>query len=176
MQDLFRGKHACCFTGHRPHALPDRGDEAGRGMRALICRLDEAVRAALDAGVTTFLVGGALGFDTLAAESVLALSAASSCVSLVLALPGRDQAEGWSDADAARYEAIRFAASEVVYAADRCDKLSMQARNRYLVEHADCCVAYLRLMRGGTLYTVSYALDRGIPVLNLAERLTRPGG
>jgi len=176
MQDLFRGKRACCFTGHRPYALPDRGDEAGRGMRALIYQLDGAVRAALEAGVTTFLTGGALGFDTLAAEAVLALAAATPRVRLVLALPGRDQTDGWSDADAARYEAIRSAASEVVYAADRCGKLSMQTRNRYLVEHADCCVAYLRLMRGGTLYTVNYALERGVPVLNLAERLARAGG
>ena len=47
----------------------------------------------------------------------------------------------------------------------------MQRRNRYLVDHATRCVAYLRRMKGGTLYTVNYALDSGIEVDNLAERL-----
>ena len=32
------------------------------------------------------------------------------------------------------------------------------------------CVAYLRRMKGGTLYTVNYALDSGVEVDNLAER------
>lgn len=169
MQDLFNGKRACCFTGHRPHALPERGSETGRGMKMLSRLLDEAVRAALEAGVTTFLAGGARGFDTLAAESVLAFAATSKHVRLVLALPGRDQTKGWPAEDAARYEAIRAAASEVYYAADVCGRLSMQTRNRYLVDHADCCIAYLRLPRGGTLYTVNYACERGLPVLNLAD-------
>jgi hypothetical protein len=46
----------------------------------------------------------------------------------------------------------------------------MQKRNRYLVDHASRCVAYLRRMKGGTLYTVNYALDSGVEVDNLAER------
>ena len=47
----------------------------------------------------------------------------------------------------------------------------MRRRNRYLVDQTGRCIAYLRRMRGGTLYTVNYALDSGIPVDNLAERL-----
>ena len=47
----------------------------------------------------------------------------------------------------------------------------MKRRNRYLVDHAGRCIAYLRRMRGGTLYTVNYALDSKIPVDNLAERM-----
>ena len=44
------------------------------------------------------------------------------------------------------------------------------AITRYLVDHASRCVAYLRRMKGGTLYTVNYALDSGVEVDNLAER------
>ncbi len=169
MQDPFRNKTACCFTGHRPNALPDRGDEQKSGMRALSALLEETVCLALDAGVTTFLAGGARGFDMLAAETVLRCGAAVPAVRLVLALPGRDQADGWRADETARYEAIRSAADEVWYAAERCSAASMRARNRRLVDDSDCCVAYLRRMRGGTLYTVRYALERGVPVLNLAE-------
>ena len=45
----------------------------------------------------------------------------------------------------------------------------MRRRNRYLADHADCCIAYLRAASGGTLYTVRYALARGLFVYNLAQ-------
>ena len=170
MQDPFDRACGCCFTGHRPNALPDSGNEQQPGMRALVALLERAVERAVCEGCTEFYAGGALGFDTLAAEAVLRARQSDPCVSLHLALPGLDQTEGWTAAQLSRYEAIRSQASEVWYAADRCSPASMQRRNRYLVDHARLCVAYLRRMKGGTLYTVNYALDSGVAVDNLAER------
>ena len=69
-----------------------------------------------------------------------------------------------------RYEKNLAGASEIWYSAERCSPASMQKRNRYLVDHASRCVAYLRRMKGGTLYTVNYALDSGVVVDNLAVR------
>lgn len=171
MQNPFDRAHGCCFTGHRPNALPESGNERKPGMRALLALLERAVARAVSDGCTEFYTGGALGFDTLAAEAVLRYRAIDPSVSLHLALPGRNQTEGWSEAQLSRYDAILSRASEVWYAADRCSPGSMQRRNRYLVDHATRCVAYLRRMKGGTLYTVNYALNSGIEVDNLAERL-----
>ena len=170
MQDPFDRARGCCFTGHRPNALPDAGNERKPGMRALDELLSRAVERAVSDGFTEFYAGGALGFDTLAAEAVLRVRQSDSSVSLHLALPGLDQTEGWSENQLLRYEQIRAGASEVWYAAERCSPASMQKRNRYLVDHASRCVAYLRRMKGGTLYTVNYALDSGVEVDNLAER------
>lgn len=167
--DGFDRARALCFTGHRPEALPERGNAQKPGMRALINTLDKTVLRALDEGFTTFLAGGAQGFDMLASEAVLRRAAEGANARLFLALPGRDQAEGWSAADTARYGAILAAAGENVwYAADVCGPDSMRRRNRFLVDHAGKCVAYLTRMRGGTLYTVRYALENGVPVENLA--------
>lgn len=170
MQDLFNRISGCCFTGHRPDALPAFGAEGSDGMQTLQYLLVRAVTAAVEDGVTEFFVGGAQGFDMLAAECVLRLRAEHPALSLHLALPGRDQTSGWSSADRARFDAILREANEVWYAAEICSPDSMRRRNRYLVDHAGRCIAYLRRMRGGTLYTVNYALDSGIPVDNLAER------
>ena len=170
MQDPFDRARGCCFTGHRPNALPDAGIERKPGMRALDELLSRAVERAVSDGFTEFYAGGALGFDTLAAEAVLRVRQSDSSVSLHLALPGLDQTEGWSENQLLRYEQIRVGASEVWYSAERCSPASMQKRNRYLVDHASRCVAYLRRMKGGTLYTVNYALDSGVEVDNLAER------
>ncbi len=171
MQDPFDRAAGCCFTGHRPNALPALGKEEAQEMQSLLYLLDRAVERALDDGVTCFYVGGAQGFDTLAAEAVLRRLQDYPSLSLHLALPGRDQADGWRERDLARYETILSRASSVWYAAERCSPGSMRRRNRYLVDHAGRCIAYLRRMRGGTLYTVNYALDCGIPVDNLAERM-----
>ena len=171
MQDLFNRVGGCCFTGHRPEALPAYGDEQSDEMLALVYLLNRAVEAAIEDGVTEFYVGGAQGFDTLAAECVLRFRELHPALSLRLALPGRNQTSGWRSADKARYMRILEQANEVWYAAELCSPESMRKRNRYLVDQTGRCIAYLRRMRGGTLYTVNYALDSGIPVDNLAQRL-----
>ncbi|MEZ4508355.1 MAG: SLOG family protein [Eubacteriales bacterium] len=171
MQDPFDRAAGCCFTGHRPNALPALGKENTEEMQSLVYLLDRAVDRALDDGVVCFYVGGAQGFDTLAAEAVLRRRQDYPALSLHLALPGRDQTEGWKDRDLTRYDTILSCASSIWYAAERCSPESMRRRNRYLVDHAGRCIAYLRRMRGGTLYTVNYAIESGVPVDNLAERM-----
>ncbi|MEA4915304.1 MAG: SLOG family protein [Christensenella sp.] len=171
MQDLFNRISSCCFTGHRPDALPAYGNEQAEEMISLVYLLNRAVASAIEDGVTEFFVGGAQGFDTLAAECVIHQREAHPSLSLHLALPGRNQTNGWNAHDKARYAAILNEANEIWYAAEICSQESMKRRNRYLVDHAGRCIAYLRRMRGGTLYTVNYALDSAIPVDNLAERM-----
>jgi uncharacterized phage-like protein YoqJ len=171
MQDPFDRAKSCCFTGHRPNALPALGKENAEEMQALLILLDRAIVRALEDGITDFYVGGAQGFDMLAAEAVLRCRESDPTLCLRLALPGRDQADGWRERDRARYDEILSCSASVWYAADCWSQESMRRRNRYLVDHSGRCIAYLRRMRGGTLYTVHYALENGIPVDNLAERM-----
>ena len=55
----------CCFTGHR--AIP------ARALPALAEELEQTLRRLIGEGMRYFGAGGALGFDTLAAETVLRL-------------------------------------------------------------------------------------------------------
>ena len=57
----------CCFTGHR--RIPD---QEGLWLRR---RLREEILSLAEEGVVTFLTGGALGFDTMAAQEVLRVRA-----------------------------------------------------------------------------------------------------
>ncbi len=171
MQDLFNRVSGCCFTGHRPDALPAYGNEQAEEMLSLVYLLNRAVERAIEDGVTEFFVGGAQGFDTLAAECVIRQQEAHPSLTLHLALPGKNQTDGWNTRDKARYASILNKANEIWYAAESCSLESIKRRNRYLVDHAGRGIAYLRRMRGGTLYTVNYALDSSIPVDNLAERM-----
>ena len=97
----------CCFTGHR--RIPEQE------MLWLRRRLREEILDLAQKGVTTFLAGGALGFDTAAAQEVLRMRAMGlPTLKLVLALPYVGQAEQWSQRDAAVFRILLRLADQVV--------------------------------------------------------------
>ena len=161
----FLKKTVCCFTGHRPNGLPA---ENSGDMALLRLRLMRAVCQAADGGVRVFWTGGAQGFDQLAAEAVLLLRQSRPELRLHLALPAKDQADRWAAPAQQRYRSALDAADTIWYAAARTDTGALLARNRHLADQSDCCIAYLNKLAGGTLYTVRYALSRGLYVKNLA--------
>ena len=122
----------CCFSGHR--RLP------GGEIPAIQKRLRDELLHLIEEGVLVFRAGGALGFDTLAAEAVLSLKGRYPGIRLVLLLPCRDQTRGWQPRDAERYRRILSRADRVAYLYDAYVPGCMQARNRALTEGAD--VAY----------------------------------
>ncbi|MFR3237051.1 MAG: SLOG family protein [Acutalibacter sp.] len=155
-------KSSCCFTGHR--RIPEQE------MLWLRRRLREEIVALVEEkGITTFLAGGALGFDTIAAQEVLrARGERYPGLKLELVLPYVGQEEQWSQRDASIYRAMLRQADRVVYIAGRYTQGCMFQRNRYLVEHSAYCLCYQKRGRGGTAYTVRYANSQGLAVRNLA--------
>ena len=120
-------------------------------------RLREEILDLAQKGVDTFLTGGALGFDTLAAHK------------LVLALPYMNQEAQWSQRDAAVYRTLLRQADNVVYTSQEYHRGCLFQRNRYLVDHSAYCVCYLLQERTGTSYTAQYAREQGLEVRNLAQ-------
>ncbi|MBE6555475.1 MAG: DUF1273 domain-containing protein [Ruminococcaceae bacterium] len=155
----------CCFTGHR-HIEKER-------QLPLMKALDRRLLLLAEGGVREFRAGGALGFDTLAALRVLFLKESRPEVRLSLVLPCRDQAKSWNERDRTLYGYILSRADEVRFLYDAYTPECMHARNRALVDGSHACVAYLTANRGGTLYTCSYALKRGVRLYNLADELNK---
>lgn len=153
----------CCFTGHR--IIPR--EEIGRLQFAL----QSQISALAEKGVTIFYCGGALGFDTLAAEAVLQAKKEHPAIRLHLALPCPEQAERWRTEDVMRYEKIKEQADSVVFVSPRYSSGCMQKRNRYMADRSCVCIAYLlpQQQRGGTKYTVAYCEKKNLPVVNLAD-------
>lgn len=153
---------ACCFTGHRSIPPEER--------RELARRLEETILRLYRRGVRYFGAGGALGFDTLAAQAVLRLREKCPDVKLMLVLPCLSQTKGWKPEDVAEYEQIKSQADEVVYTSQEYTRGCMHKRNRYLVDHSGICVCYLTKDSGGTAYTVRYARTHGLEIINLVYR------
>ena len=137
--------------------------------RRIALRLEKAVQDAVDRGYRYFGCGGALGFDTLAAQTVLRLRESHPQIRLILVLPCKNQTKGWKEADIAEYERIIKAADKVTYTSEQYYSGFMQKLNRHLVYYSSLCICYQTELSGGTAYTVNYARSQGLKIINVAE-------
>ena len=135
----------------------------------IVRKLEQTVTGLIQSGVQYFGAGGALGFDTLAAQTVLNLKKEYPHIKLILVLPCLSQTRGWKEQDVQIYETIKAEADKVVYTSQQYTQDCMHKRNRHLVDHSGVCVCYLTQDKGGTAYTVNYAKKQGLEVINLAE-------
>ena len=153
-----------CFTGHRQISDTE--------YAPLMDALNAEIERQIQNGATTFRTGGALGFDTLAALSVLSLRRTYPHIRLELILPCPTQTKDWAKENAQLYGQIMEQADNARYVSPFYYKGVLQMRNRALVEGSDVCIAFLKHSHGGgTAYTASYALKNGLELVNLAERL-----
>ena len=154
-------RYTVCFTGHRKMP-PEQMDTLARQLKEELTNL-------IKNGYIYFGAGGALGFDTLAAQTVLELKRNYPHIKLILVLPCLSQTRGWSAVDVEIYENIKRKADKVVYTSQEYTRGCMHKRNRHLVDNSSVCVCYLTEGTGGTAYTVDYAKKNNLTVINLGE-------
>ena len=153
---------ACAFTGHRPHKLPWRGDEAAPTCVALKEVLTAQINALVRNGYTEFLSGMAEGTDTWAAQIVLALREKNPAMKLHCILPCFDQSEKWAALSRECYRSILEQADSIIFVNRENKKNCMLERDRFLVSYASVVLAvYNGEKRGGTAATVRYARKLG---------------
>ena len=153
----------CSFTGHR-RIMPQHTDK----LPELISR---AINYAYENGCRTFLAGGAIGFDTLAAREVIRFRISHPDVTLRLALPCVNQEANWTEAQKSAYSYTLSSADEIIYISDEYTDTCMKERNRYLADHADLLIAYVSRAASGAGQTVRMAKERGARVYNLYPTL-----
>jgi len=152
-------ENCCCFTGHR-YINPEHKNQ-------ILKNLPSVIKELADKGVTDFITGGALGFDTLAALIVLSARNNLPQIRLILALPCREQTRGWRKKDVALYNEILRLADEIIYVSEEYTNGCMLKRNRFMVDNSSHCVFYMYSPRGGTAYTVKYALENNLEMHNI---------
>lgn len=121
--------YICCFTGHRiikKNILPFIKQSVATEVRKLITQ-----------GVTYFIIGGALGFDILAEQTVLDLKKDYAHIKLILAVPCKNQADKWNRKDKMIYENIKNRADKVIYISEKYEKGSMLKRNINMVDNSN---------------------------------------
>ena len=151
----------CMFTGHRNI---DR-----RHINTLPERIDALLETLIEEGYTEFRTGGAMGFDTLVALKVLEKKRKYGFIKLHLFLPCHDQDKAWKESIKTAYYYVMERADSVRYSSETYYNGCMHKRNRDMVDGSQLCVAYCGKKTGGSAYTVGYAEEKGLKVINLFE-------
>jgi len=166
-----------CFTGHRTieGKYFDRDNLNGHWFEIWNTTV-QIVHKLWEEGYTTFISGGALGFDQLAARAVIfhKNSIPPLPIQLYMALPFKGFEHRWP----------AKSKSELVMIISRADYLShiceddyapwkLQKRNEWMVDNSDKVVAlYLPNKTGGTLNCLHYTMKQHKPILTI-HPLTR---
>ena len=86
-----------------------------------------------------------------------------------MAIPCPEQSAYWSAADKALYESILRRADECVTLSPQYTRDCMMKRNRYMVDHAELLIAYVKRETGGSAATRRYAQKKGLTILDVTE-------
>ena len=160
-------QESCCFTGHRPGKLPWRYNEFDPRCLKLKRRIADAVELAYEQGFRHFLCGMAMGCDLYFCEAVLALRQRHPVVTVEAAIPCPTQADAWPPAQRERYDRLVAACDFETMVSGQYTSTCMLRRDRYLVDHASLLIAAFDGTSGGTRYTVEYALNQGLAIVDL---------
>ena len=141
------------FTGHRTVSV-ERQNE----IRA---RLVEAVSLACRSGM-------AMGFDMMAAETVLSLKGRYPDIRLIAVVPFRRQSCRWPSMEKERYQKIISRADRVIVLSEHYFHGCLLRRNDFMLEHSCGVIAfYDGKLYGGTYYTCREAVKKGMDIVNL---------
>lgn len=163
-------EQTCCFTGHRTSKLPWRSDENQPGCVALKKQIRTELENLYQRGFRHFITGMASGCDLYFAEAVFELRDLHPDVTLEAAVPCSTQSDAWSTAERRRYHSILERCDMETLVQRNYTRDCMLRRNRYMVERSDAVLAAYDGMGGGTMYTLNYAMDRGLETIILPIR------
>ncbi len=130
--------------------------------------LKESILQLYRRGYTTFITGGADGFDLMAAEAVAELKANHEDIKLVVIVPFRGQERGYSESDKELYNNILERADTIQTLSEVYHKRTYLIRNDLMLKLSSVLICYFDGVRGGTMYTVNRAKGLNFEIINLA--------
>ncbi len=154
---MFQKEHAVCFSGYRLHKFADTDS-----LPCIQERLGQAVKSCIDKGFSVFYVGMADGFDMMAAEEVVKCKELYAHIRFVAVIP----CHNWREFSQ-HEKNVLDKADEVIAVAQRGGVKSYHKRNRYMVDNAAVLICYYSGSAGGTRYTVTYAQQKKLEIINI---------
>ncbi len=151
----------CCFTGHR--SVPPEISAA------ILKRAETVIRRLYDRGYRYFGVGGAVGFDSQIAQLLFRLRKnVFQDIRVILVYPFEGYTKLWTAEQQWDHRQSLALYDKTVCVSDTPGRETFLARNRHLVNGSSVCVCYCVDESSGTGYTVRYAREKGLEIINLA--------
>lgn len=158
----------CCFTGYRPSKFTFGLDGSCGEYKKLENSLIKGILVLYEENCRIFYSGMAMGFDIIAAETVLFLKK-SKRLSFVLraAVPFPEQSLTYTESWKKRYDSVIEQCDETVILSDSYYPGCYQKRNEYMVDKSDYVITWYDGMNGGTKNTLNYAEKNSKFILNI---------
>ena len=147
IQDLILEK-TCAITGHR-----NIKDDIN------ISELREVFIDLITKGYDTFLIGMAVGFDTLCFKLLEKLKEDYN-IKIIACVPCFNQDKNFTPLQKKVYRDMLKKADATYYTSTEYTPYCMQKRNVFMVDNSSVLVAYIREKKGGTFNTVKYATSK----------------
>lgn len=155
----------CFFTGHRritDNKLEDIKRKLTENIENLIINYD----------VKNFISGGALGFDTIAAEAVYEMKKKYPDIKLIIYIPCYGQSKMWTDYQQYRYRVMLSKADERIFVTEKeYTNDCMKRRNMKMVSDSSFCIGFCILSNTGTGQAMRYAAASGLNIINIADEI-----
>ena len=168
----------CCFTGHRPEKLYGYDIYSPEYIKLAKIIKNYIIKELIPAGYDTFVVGGALGFDTVAFFIINKLKNRHPNLRIILAVPFKNQPIKWNNEDRNRYNEMLKLADAVVQVDEvllikkygekyvlskefqqlgQFSKSKLFDRNNYMVNISDFIIGVWDGSKSGTGQCIQYA-------------------
>ncbi|MBO7344444.1 MAG: DUF1273 family protein [Clostridia bacterium] len=144
---------AVAFTGHRQ--LPINFNKKN---------LEKKIEDYILSGKEIFLIGMAVGFDTLCFQMVEKLKKTYKNIKIIACVPCENQQKSFSFLQKLEYARMLRQADQVIMVSKEYTPYCMQKRNMFMVDNASILLAHLTKKTGGTANTVTYAKKCGISI------------
>ncbi len=118
----------------------------------------------IERGFDTFLVGMAIGFDTLC-FNILSELRNKYDIKIIACIPCLDQSLKFSESSKTEYTEMLKISDDKVLISLNYTKNCMLDRNVYMVNNSSVLVAYIRENKGGTYFTVNYAKNENKEII-----------
>ncbi len=156
MSELFINKaRSVAITGHRI-LYNDFNKE----------KVEKLLLKTINSGFDTFLIGMALGFDTICFQILEELRKEKD-IKIIACVPCLTQAEKFSLEQKKEYERMLSVADDIRVISKEYSPRCMQKRNEYMVDNASGLIAYIKRDYGGTANTVKYAKKNNVPIIEV---------
>lgn len=154
-QPFINKTRACAVTGHRV-LYPEFNQK----------ELENLFIKIIEKHFDTFLIGMAVGFDTVCFKTLQKLREKYD-IKLIACVPCRHQDLKFSLEQKQEYRKMLLAADETIILSEEYTPSCMQKRNQFMVDNASVLIAYLRRNYGGTYKTCLYAKKVSVPIINV---------
>jgi len=157
-----------CFSGHRSERLSKYPDILEQIQGRIFMEIEKAVND----GYNTFVFGACYGFDIMCAQMILLLQKVIKFkepkeIKLIAVVPFEEQASKWREHDRELYFDTLGKCDDVITLSTRYHRKCYHERNRFMVDNSSRLICYYDGSGGGTAYTVDYALNSKIKIINL---------